>query len=401
MKNIFSLFSNKRKNYSIEEVVQGNEFNAIVFNEETPQEEINESCPKGGEKLYFNYLTYVFCTKKNNLSKEVLEKYKLLSLFVFDGSLTNAYFVNKNSISVIINFNGSINIKEIEVDNDEDVDDVVDSYFDAKSKTRIEESIEELRLLAKQSNKKELYARIALISIILASAFFYFTKEKPKIIKQAPPKPIVIPLTLKEKAHISRSLSLKLTEMIEAKTEKYSQHPELFELRRNISFGLSEAIDIPPVQPILVNNERWEYPEGPRRGGVRYSIHSTTEQIFPGVGYTFSQQDLYTKEHTVSKVLDETYLVENKSDLDSLVFSEKCLQDTLHLSGALIPFKRDDRSVEISITEINASTTVKEILPLVKSCPILIKEAQQTGNFFRFKLVLYRNKEIQNNKGAY
>lgn len=373
----------------------GSVFKAIVFNDNATMEEIKKTCKKGHEKLTFNYSTFYLChnCKDNSscksMSKEKLEEFKLFALYVVDFKKDRAYFAKDDSVILITNYKGTVTIEERVLDED-NADDEAESYFGMKSKEAITESLSELKKLTKEDNNKEKLMFLGILFMICGFIYYNFFMEEIKVIKTPPPMPPIIPLTELEKAHLHRALSKDLIQIIQKKVNHYEEHPELYELRRNIQFSLSYIRDIPPVTPVLVDEERWVYPPGPRRGASEYTISNTTEQIFPGVGYTHTFEDLYSKEHSVTLMYDEKYLDTNQSDLGKLVLSEKCLWDTLNLKGSLQPYKREDRSIEIMVKDVNASEIIEEVIPLVENCPIIIKEANQEQEKFIFKLVLYK-----------
>jgi len=390
--------SKRRERKGLNALPEGEILN-IVIQDEYSQEDEGFECNGIKESIKFNNVNNEVCAectdgKVEDYSSSFLNDIYLLVLYAQENAFSSAYFYRKktNSILFFELYEGSVSVQEREVA-DMDPEDVAEAFFRGKSNNPIDKTPEEIRKeFQYESKTKEWLFVFALLLVAGITAYFIFFGDTKKVVRQPPPRPAVIPLTHLEKSHISRAISLKVIEAIEKEVSKYKKNHALYDLRRIVGFSISRNPDIPPVEPYL-NEELniWEYPEGPRRGAVEYQISKTTQQVFPGVGYIFVGEDIYSKDHTRNIMFDENFLLKNKSDLDKIALTEKCLKDILYSSENVQPKKRDLNDIKIDIIDINMSTFVTKIKPIIQRCPILLDSIEKNNEKIRLGLTIYRD----------
>lgn len=393
------MFKKKNKNNEAVSSLDG-EISIMLLNAASNDSDKKEwsLCPKGViEKIKFNSENYKFCVGSEEgveqYSKKLISDLVLLASYIKEFEVEKAYYKKDETSIYVLELFGTnknnISIEEIPLDG-MTPSDAADAHFDGESNTHIEESIEEIRKAYTKENYRSLVVLILLVLVLFGMAYYLFFGEEQKVIKKAPPKPEIIPLTVDERAHIMRAVSLKIIDEMESELTKYKETPELIDLRRIISFNLSRKEDIPPVEPYLVDDTRWEFPPGPRRGAVKYVLSMTTEQSFPSIGYKFSHQSYFAKDEDIELMLDENYLQQNPSDLDSLTFNEACLVGALNIAEDTTPRIRDDRSIELNIKDIKPNVILSRLKPVIEQCPLIITTVNQKNEVFDFDIVLYR-----------
>jgi len=412
--NLSNLFSRKGKTKENANEVDGDQIERVVGNgsgtmlepddemkilildgdEEPGEGEIG--CGKAQEKIRFDEQLFKVCAECSEdvdctkYSKKMLDDYKLLAIYVKEFEYDKAFYVKKDSIVVFENFKGNVRVKELELGGYSPAD-VAESYFGGQSNNEIDETISEIKDKYTKESKTALYAMLLLLALLGALVYFFVLSDDVEVKKVKPPRPNFPPLTMMEKDQIRRSLSLQVIGAIEKEIEKYKSNKALYNERRIRDFSLGNEIVLSPVIPVYSEELNvWEWPPGPKRGAIQYSVAKTTESIYPGVGYVLAQEDLYVKDFRKILVLDEVYLSKNPSSLAGIKLTKKCVAKMLNLPGEVVLYKRADRTIEARISKVEPSQVISSVKPLIEECPVVFKRINTRQGVIGMTLELYR-----------
>jgi hypothetical protein len=276
----------------------------------------------------------------------------------------------------------------------EEVQDIAESEFGGESVSAIELSANEL---LKRYGKKE-FNSLPLLLLVLFALFAFMAYQEyfqGNEIKKTPPRPNYPPLSIAEKIYLKNLSSKNIIDFLEEEIHKYKTTPNLIDLRRVITFNLSEINEVPPVQPTLdEDRNQWVFdPPFPKRGGVEYSITYGTEQKYPGIGYTFKSEGIYGKEQSRHFALDERNITVNVNSDPHLYLTGACVKEALHLPGDAFAFSRDDRKITFIIKKLDAKKVISKLREIIMKCPAYLTEVNLDHSGFRFKLNLERTRQ--------
>ena len=389
----------KQKSGNLNQLKQEDKINFIILEEGDDIEEYQKNNEKF-EKFSFGEDTFLIHTSSEFgeieiYSKDLISDYLYLAVYGKKNDYDIGYFEKDEDDCIVVLefFDAYVTVAEVimeeEEKNDLSVNEFVDALYQGSTIRPIEHSIQEIKDAFSKKSYKSLYLLIFMMIIFFAYAYHEFGGGV-KVVKKAPPKPYIPPLTQVEKNHLSRAISLRMVYKIISEIEQYEKNDRREDLTRVIGLTLSGKLNIPPVQPYLVDNERWVYPPGPKRGGISFRVGETTQQVFAGVGYTLIEDDLYTKQENETFKEDENYFKNKTDTLNRLVLSEECLNMGLEIDGVTTPIKRKNDEIILKVEDVNGSTIKNEISPYIKECPIYIDNLSQLGERFNLTLILYK-----------
>lgn len=404
-----SFLNNLKKHGQSEEIeIEGNEkitkrnslgedtLRVIITEEGVHEEESYFKENDGSEKAKFESLKFgeetyrIFIEDAKYYTPSFLEDCKLLVAYIKNRMLENAYYDYGDRLLILETYDTVVMLSEVPIEDDMTPSDAAEVYFSGRSNSEIDLSIDDIKSEFTKKSKTTLYLFVAVLIVFSWIAYSFLLTDDIEVVKAPPPQPVVNPLTEVEKNHLARGASLKLLELLDSEIKSYKEGTEDKELRRVISFSMSSPQHIPPVQPQLVNNEVWVYPPGPKRGGIKYDTTMILEQIFIGEGFRFSQDDLYSKTLSKTIELDETYLEQNILSTNKLALSRSCLVQATEIEGVTTPIRRDGQVIELRLEEAKGSIIKNQVLPLIKSCPVIVDYFSQKGDEFTLRLLLYK-----------
>lgn len=395
-----ALFKKKKKLKSgnLIELKQDDKINFIILEEGDDIKEYQKNDEKF-EKFSFGEDNFLIHTSSKLgeievYSKELISDYLYLAVYGKKNDYDIGYFEKDEDDCIVILefFDAYVTVAEVtmtEEDKELTVDEFIDALYQGSTIKPIDYSIQEIKDAFSKKSHKSLYLLILMMIVFFAYAYHEFGGGV-KVVKKAPPKPYIPPLTQTEKNHLSRAISLRMVYKILGEIKKYESNDRQEDLIRVIGLTLNGKLNIPPVQPYLVDNERWVYPPGPKRGGISFRVGETTQQVFAGVGYTLTDDDLYTKQENETFKEDENYLTNKTDTLNRLALTKSCLDKGLEINGVATPTKRNNDEIVLKVEDVNGSTIKHDVSPYIKACPVYIDNLSQLGERFNLTLILYK-----------